>query len=64
MAGRCISSTHEAQAALRVIGTCLAIGQAAGLAAAQVAGLPERRIEPGGEAAAAAPIRAKTSKGI
>jgi len=64
MAGRCISSTHEAQAALRVIGTCLAIGQAAGLAAAQVAGSPERRIEPGGEAPAAAPIRAKTSKGI
>lgn len=63
MAGRCISSTHEAQAALRVIGTSMAIGQAAGLAAVQVAGSAERRIEPGGEAAAAAPIRAKTSKG-
>jgi FAD dependent oxidoreductase len=33
-AGRCISCDHEAQAALRVIGTCLATGQAAGLAAA------------------------------
>lgn len=39
MAGRCISCDHEAQAALRVIGTCLATGQAAGLAAAlQAAG--------------------------
>ncbi len=34
VAGRCLSSEHAAQAALRVIGTCLATGQAAGLAAA------------------------------
>ena len=33
-AGRCISRDHEAQSSLRVIGTCLATGQAAGLAAA------------------------------
>ncbi len=33
-AGRCLSCDHQAQAALRVIGTCLATGQAAGLAAA------------------------------
>ena len=34
MAGRCLSSSHEAQASLRVIGTCLATGEAAGVAAA------------------------------
>jgi hypothetical protein len=37
MAGRCISSTHEAQAAIRVIGTCFATGEAAGKAAARMA---------------------------
>ncbi len=35
-AGRCIGSTHEAQAALRVIGACLTTGEAAGHAAAQL----------------------------
>ena len=34
LAGRCVSCSHEAQASLRVIGTCLATGEAAGLAAA------------------------------
>jgi hypothetical protein len=37
MAGRCIACSHEAQAALRVIGTCLGTGEAAGLAAALTA---------------------------
>jgi FAD dependent oxidoreductase len=41
-AGRCLSCDHEAQAALRVIGTCLATGEAAGVAAAlQAAGCAE-----------------------
>lgn len=33
VAGRCISATHEAQASLRVAGTCFALGEAAGIAA-------------------------------
>jgi len=33
-AGRCIACDHEAQAAIRVMGTCMATGQAAGAAAA------------------------------
>lgn len=37
-AGRCISGTHEAHASYRVTGTCMAMGQAAGLAAALAVG--------------------------
>jgi choline dehydrogenase-like flavoprotein len=36
-AGRCLSCDHGAQASLRVMGTCFATGQAAGLAATLVA---------------------------
>lgn len=34
IAGRCLSCTHEAQASIRVMGTCMATGEAAGWAAA------------------------------
>jgi len=46
-AGRCISGTHEAHASYRVTGTCMAMGQAAGLAAAwsAVEGLAPRALE-------------------
>jgi hypothetical protein len=43
VAGRPISATHEAHASLRVMGTCMGIGQAAGVGAAlaaQGAGIP------------------------
>jgi len=34
VAGRCVSSTHEGQAALRIMPTCFAMGEAVGVAAA------------------------------
>jgi hypothetical protein len=37
VAGRCMSATHEALGSARVIGTCLATGEAVGLAAARLA---------------------------
>lgn len=40
MAGRCLSATHEAQASIRVMGTCFATGEAAGRAAAALAQSP------------------------
>jgi len=46
VAGRCISASHAAQASARVIGTCLATGEAAGLAAALHALQPAARACP------------------
>lgn len=47
VSGRCISATHEGMAGARVMGTCVAIGQAAGTAAAMAAdkGLAPREVD-------------------
>jgi len=42
VAGRCLSSEHDAQAALRVTANCFSMGQAAGIAAALAAGAGRR----------------------
>ncbi|MCJ7822208.1 MAG: FAD-dependent oxidoreductase [Armatimonadetes bacterium] len=48
VAGRCVSSTHEGQAALRIMPTCFAMGEAAGAAAALACrqGISARDVEP------------------
>ena len=38
VAGRCFSATHDAQASIRSMAQCMAMGQAAGTAAAMAAG--------------------------
>ncbi len=47
VAGRCISTTHEAMGAIRVMATCMAMGEAAGRAAALAIqhGVTPRRID-------------------
>lgn len=47
VAGRCLSSTHDAHASARSIGTCMAMGQAAGSAAALAAdqGITPRQVQ-------------------
>lgn len=64
MAGRCISSAYVAQGALRVIGTSLAIGQAAGLAAVETARSEEQSIPENQEAEVAAKIRSVLEIGL
>jgi len=50
VAGRCVSSTHEGQAALRIMPTCFAMGEAAGVAAALACqqGISPQDVEPDG----------------
>ena len=45
VAGRCFSATHDAHASARSMGTCMAMGQAAGTAAALTA--EPKRLDPG-----------------
>ncbi|HVV57752.1 MAG TPA: FAD-dependent oxidoreductase [Gaiellaceae bacterium] len=45
VAGRCFSATHDAHASARSMATCMAMGQAAGTAAALAGGDP-RRLDP------------------
>jgi hypothetical protein len=51
VAGRCLSATHDAHASVRSIAQCLALGQAAGTAAA---------LAPDGEVAVVDPTRLRT----
>ena len=63
-AGRCISSSYAAQGSLRVAGTALALGQAAGLAAVRIANSPDLAIPSGAEPEVAAAIRTALEQGL
>ena len=63
-AGRCISSSYAAQGSLRVAGTALALGQAAGLAAVRIANSPDLAIPAGAEPEVAATIRTALEQGL
>jgi len=45
VAGRCLSATHDAHASARSSGTAMAMGQAAGIAAAMAKGIKARDVE-------------------
>jgi hypothetical protein len=62
MAGRCISTEHGVQGAMRVVGTCFATGQAAGLAASIMARSENKTIPPGDEDSVASGIHAEVLK--
>lgn len=62
MAGRCISTEYGVQGALRVVGTCFATGEAAGLAASIMARSESKTILPGDEDSVASGIYAEVLK--
>jgi hypothetical protein len=64
VAGRCVSSSYVVQGALRVAGAALSLGQAAGLAAAEIARSSSLSIPEGSEPETASKIRAELEKGL
>ena len=64
MAGRCISTEYGVQGAMRVVGTCFATGQAAGLAASVMVLSEQKTILPGQEDSVAPSIYAQVLKEI
>ena len=64
VAGRSISSAYTVQGSLRVAGASLALGQAAGMAAAEMVRSPGHAISEGSESGVAATIRAAMGKNL
>lgn len=48
VAGRCSSASHDAHASMRIAAVCMALGEAAGVAAAQAGSSDIRKLEAGG----------------